>query len=236
MRKVVFDLETSGLSLRDTIWCASALDLESKEVLHWGPTKIEKFFYYLEDVDLAIGHNICGFDVPLMYSYGFVFPLEKCRDTYIMSKLFYPQRAHHSLESWAPKFGAKKVEHEDWSKYSPEMRIRNEEDVRINAKLYEYLIAKEAKNWPWLKAILLEQEMHYWQKLQEDTGVSIDVEKAEILVEHLDEEIEKIDKELRPKLPKKVVQFGVTIDKPFKKDGTFKKKVEEWFNGEPDGT
>ena len=42
-------------------------------------------------------------------------------------------------------------------------------------------------------------------------------------------EIDKIDKQILAELPMRAVQVGATVSKPFKKDGTHTKMVEDWL-------
>lgn len=233
--KLVFDLEADNL-LHDAtkIHCGTTCELEGGEINHYGPDEIEDLVSILLEADILIGHNIAGYDIPLMEKlilsrFG-AFDLDKVRDTYVMSKLFYPNRAHYSLGSWGNKFGILKPEHDDWSTYSEDMEHRNVEDVKINTKLYEHLLEKNCKGWPqWVMSIRLEAHMHYWQAMQEEYGVGFDKESALALRDHLDEEIAKIDKKLDPILPMYCKQVGVSVEKPFKKDGDYAKRVIDWF-------
>jgi len=227
---IVFDIETDDLLYEGSrIWCGSALQLETERLVHFTTDSIEDLVTLLLSSDRIIGHNICGFDLPFMERmYDVQFDLSKCVDTYVLSKLLYPNRLHHSLGAWAPKFGKVKPEHEDWSQYSEAMKIRNIEDVKINALLYNFLV-KKAGDWKWNTALHLEQEMHYWQALQEVAGVDIDVERAKELVNELDQKVLEIDEELRPQLPRRIKMFGAEVKKPFKKDGSYSKMVTDWF-------
>ena len=232
--RIVFDLETDGL-LGDgsQIWCGTVVDVDSPDTItHFPPGTQRDLFHVLLNADLLIGHNIAGFDIPFM-EVNYEIPLfdrSKIRDTYVMSKLFYPKRSSHSLDSWGKVLGIEKPEHEDWSQYSEEMKHRNIEDVKINLDLYNRFVERECKKWPqWKSSIILEGEMHYWQAYQELAGVGLDVGKAEALVKHLDEEIAKLDEQLHEALPPQCKQVGVTVTKPFKKDGDYTKMVEDWF-------
>ena len=61
-------------------------------------------------------------------------------DTMLLSQLLQPDRAGgHSLEAAGERDGRSKPEHEDWSRFSPEMLHRCSEDVEINHLLYNEL-------------------------------------------------------------------------------------------------
>ena len=234
MSRIIFDIETDNLLPNvSTIWCISTLDLDTEESHHFIGDQIPTGIDYLYYADLLIGHNICGFDIPVMerlYKFPY-FDLDKCRDTYVMSKLFFPTRLSHGLESYGAQFKREKPEHEDWTRYSEEMKVRCDEDVQINKLVYEWMVAKECKDWPrWKNSIILEGKMHYWQTMQEIKGVGFDKERAEELVAQLDKEIAELDEKLYKELPLRCVQVGVEVKKPFKKNGDYTKMVEDWFN------
>lgn len=90
-----------------------------------------------------IGHNIIGYDLPLVEKlWGFKFK-GAIIDTLVLSRLIEVEsRTSHSLESWGEELGIKKPEHEDWSKLTREMMLRNREDCRINYKLFKHFMTK----------------------------------------------------------------------------------------------
>jgi DNA polymerase-1 len=234
--KIVFDLEADDLLYGATkIHCGTTQELETGELHHYGPDRIDQLIDVLLEADLLVGHNIAGYDLPLIEKitnepYLFLKYLDKVRDTYVMSKLLYPTRNSHSLEAWGTKVGISKPEHEDWSVYSKEMEYRNVEDTKINTKVYQYMLKNQCVKYPqWVMSIKLEVMMHYWQAYQEEFGVWFNKERAEALVIHLDNEIAKIDEELDPILPVYCKQVGTTVHKPFKKDGSYAKRVIDWF-------
>lgn len=226
--KLVFDLEANGLFGTATkVWCIVCKDLRTDEVVKFTPSEIEEGLEYLSKAKILIGHNICGYDLPLLEQlYRFV-PNGKIRDTLCMSKLFFPERPSHSLDSYGKEFKRFKPVHEDWSVYSEEMLHRCSEDVEINAELYTYLVDKECKDWDWVEAIELEQSFAYEQAWQELAGVDIDLTAALELRDEIDAKVDKLDVELYKQLPLKVVNKG-PVNKPFKKDGTFSKMVLDW--------
>lgn len=97
---------------------------------------------------LVIFHNGSGYDVPLMKK------LYACRDIKMldslkMSQMMWPDiKGHskpHSIEAWGDRFGIKKPEHEDWSKYTTEMLHRCIEDTKIGYRFIEYVVENK---WP----------------------------------------------------------------------------------------
>ena len=96
----------------------------------------------LENADELIGHNIIDFDLRLIKKLNPSFcPSGKIIDTMILSQLLNPDRVGgHGLAAFGELLGHKKPEHEDWSKFSPEMLHRCTEDVHINHKVYDLLM------------------------------------------------------------------------------------------------
>ena len=64
MKEIVFDIETNGLK-PDKIWCIVAKPL-GESVVSFGPTKIKEGIEYLKEAGCLIGHNILGFDIPVI--------------------------------------------------------------------------------------------------------------------------------------------------------------------------
>lgn len=85
----------------------------------------------LATADFLVGHNIIGYDVPVLeHLYGFKFPMENCVDTMVLSRLMYANMfdkdmplvkkgilpgklmGSHSLESWGYRTGTMKDEYQ----------------------------------------------------------------------------------------------------------------------------
>jgi hypothetical protein len=227
----VFDLESNGFIYEaDTIWCLCLKDLETRETYCFSGADLQDGVDLLSTYDYIIGHNICGYDVPLIKKLYPNWVHKELRDTYCMSKLFNPERRQgHSLESYGEQFGRKKPEHEDWTQFSEEMLHRCKEDVEINCILYDYLVDKYCQDWSWKDSLLLEQQFAMYQTYQEVEGVDVDIDLANRLVAQIDKEVAELDELLQSRVPTKVVQTGVTITKPFKKDGTYRENVAKWI-------
>ena len=62
--KLVFDIETDDLNA-SKIWCIVAID-EDNKVYSYKPGQIEEGIKLLESAETLIGHNILGFDIPVI--------------------------------------------------------------------------------------------------------------------------------------------------------------------------
>ena len=229
--RIVFDLEADELLYSvSQLWCICAIDLGTEERFKFYEDTLGDGVELLQTYDLVIGHNITGYDILALQKFSPHFCCKAIRDTYVMSKLFNPDRAQgHSLESYGEELGRKKPEHEDWSQFSEAMLYRCSEDCEINKILYESLVNRFCRDWSWLKALELEQEFALLQARQELAGVDFDLQLANKLLFQIDSEVESLDRELQSRIPKMVKQVGTTVTKPFKKDGTYTKQVTEWI-------
>jgi len=119
---LVFDIETDDLKATK-IHCIVAQDMDTKEIYKFPPDKLDKGYALLESADKLIGHNIIGFDIPMVEKFSDIKLANKTLvDTLVLSRLFNPVReGGHSLESWGYRLKFHKIEFEDYVEYSPEM-------------------------------------------------------------------------------------------------------------------
>lgn len=143
--KCVFDLETDGLLYSVTqIWCTGVKHVDDPEYEDIEIYGEHEALLHLLQSDVLIGHNIIGFDLPVIKKlYGYA-PKQGSQviDTLILSRMLCKERRSHSLESWGETLGFPKGSHEDWSRYSKEMAEYCKRDVELTAKIYEHLMEK----------------------------------------------------------------------------------------------
>ena len=177
--QVVFDLETNGLLLDATrIHCIAIHDSELnkieafndepytdgtfdiKEDAPMGSSySITTGISRLETADVLIGHNIIGFDIPIIQRlYPYFNPTGIIIDTLLLSRLYHPNlldidKRHnwnhmplqlygrHSLESYGYRLGEYKGSFSkttDWKDWSQEMQDYCIQDVIVTTKLCEH--------------------------------------------------------------------------------------------------
>lgn len=140
MTYLVFDLEANGLLEEvDTAWVA-CWRYDDGCKLH--TTDIDHFCNILSSYSgIIVGHNIIGYDLPLLEKlYGYKHE-GKVLDTLVLSRLLNPERVgRHGLGAWGERFGVPKPKHEDWSRYSEAMLYRCQQDVEINQLTLDYLL------------------------------------------------------------------------------------------------
>jgi len=246
MSKYVFDIETNGL-FPDKVWMLVMQDCATEEVYSYSDydsdlPPIEEGLARLSKAKIIAGHNIISFDLPVMKKLLNWEPSEGTRvwDTFIMSQLCKYQRGHmHGLKGWGGFFDYPKGDHEDWSCYSKEMLEYCIRDVGLNLKVYNR-VSKEAsvliKNNPkFMQALELEHEFAKINAEITQKGWVFDMDRAEALYEEILDKMEHIEDELNPQLGMVAVMRGnKEVDQIVKKDGTYYKRVIDWFEIEED--
>jgi len=220
--ELVFDIETDDLNATK-IWCIVAQNPVSGEVFKFPPDKLEEGYQFLQTADKLIGHNIIGFDIPLVEKFGNIDLSDKTViDTLVLSRLFNPTRdGGHSLETWGYKLGYPKIEFEDYLNYSDDMLTYCVRDVELNTKVLQEL-KKESKGFA-KDCIDIEQGVAKIMKQQEQDGFAFDIESALTLLAELREKKQQIEDEVHSTFkPKWVDTKQVT---PYiKKDGNLSKR------------
>ncbi|RLD64884.1 MAG: hypothetical protein DRI98_15200, partial [Bacteroidetes bacterium] len=244
MKIYVGDLEADGLL--DTaiqVWCASFLSLDGKEKVHL--TDVEEILNFMDGTDKLIFHNGTGYDFPLLEKlYGYEYKGIK-EDTMVLSKLYKPNRfvpphcpvrnRPHALISWGYRVGLGKVEHEDWSQYSLEMKNRCDTDTEITLRAYHILMEEKAE-YDWEHASYITNRAFEILGKQEDYGWKFDSDLAYKGISMLTHWTERIDRILKPILPmisicdeKKVKGVLGWVKKPFKKNGDYTAHMDKWI-------
>lgn len=164
--ELIFDLETTGLLRRgSTIHCLVARNVagtgEPEVFDHLPERSIDQGIRMLERADALIGHNIIGYDIPLIKEqYPDFDPAGEIIDTLVMSRIFYPRiedrdyerrpegmpqnlYGRHSLAAWGYRLKCFKGDYgkqpDAWDKYTPEMLDYCIQDTEVTYKLYELL-------------------------------------------------------------------------------------------------
>lgn len=197
MSEIIFDIETNGTN-PSIIWCISAKPL----VPYWGDWNklfvgedILKFPKWLEEEECKtlIGHNIIGYDLPVLKRLMNFDWKGEVKDTLVISRLSNPSREEgHSLKSWGEQLGYLKLGYEDWTKYTKEMGEYCIKDVEISKRVYLLLRNRVGK-----EALDLEQKVHKICSSQTRVGWKFNLRKATNLMAILKEEIFKVEEEVR---------------------------------------
>ena len=219
---LVFDIETDDLKATK-IWCLVAQDVDSGRIYKYPPEKLEEGYELLSNADTLIGHNIIGFDIPMVEKFGGV-DLSKIPviDTLVLSRLFNPNRGGgHSLENWGYLLNFKKIEFEEYLHYSKEMLDYCVRDVQVNTLVLKKL-REESRGFS-KQCISIEQDVARIMKQQELNGFKFDEMKAQLLLAELREKKQAIEDEVHNTFKPKWVDDKL-VTPYIKKDGNLSKR------------
>ncbi len=189
MRKIVFDIEADGLlPSASRMWVLHAIDVDTQESYTFleGDLGWKKL---IDSCDVLIGHNITGFDIPLLEKL-FNYKVDrkiKIRDTLIMSQILDYKRfpEGHSLEAWGSFLGYPKIKFDDFSKCTPEMIEYCAKDTEIAVRIYKTLLPELKEGMRFKQELLTyieaEQYANEWTSKAEMYGWPFDVAKAELV-------------------------------------------------------
>src|SRR6267154_2139906 len=142
--RVVIDIECNALKNPTKVWLVVCKDIDKGDYhvfrrLSDDPSEAERFLVYASSVSHWIGHNLLGYDWPVLVGLlGLQVPEfhNISTDTLIISKLVDYPRQGHSVEDYGLEFGLDKGKHSDWSKYSTDMERYCIRDVDITERIY----------------------------------------------------------------------------------------------------
>ena len=219
---LVFDIETDGLK-PSKIHCIVAIDDQDK-VYTFTPDQIDKGVEFLAKADTLIGHNIIGYDLPVIKKLMGVDLTKSVKvfDTLIVSRLINPnQEGGHSLEMWGYRLKFHKSEQPDFLNYSKEMLKYCIKDVQLNKRVYEEL----RKNMVGFKKDSVELEFKVAEILkdQENAGFKFNMEKAILLLSKLRGRMKEVEDEVHKVFKPRWVDEKLVTPK-LKKDGTLSKQ------------
>ena len=161
---LIFDLETNGLLYNvTTIHCLAIHDTETGKTLAYNDTgnadPVVRGIQRLEDASCIVGHNIVGYDLPVIRK---LFPWfdtpPTVVDTLLLSRLYHPNMmeldkkhnwksmplklyGRHNLESYGHRLNDAKGEFgkdADWSDWSQEMQDYCIQDVNLTTKVWKH--------------------------------------------------------------------------------------------------
>lgn len=161
---LIFDIEANGLLYNVTsIHCLVIFDTDTNQTLVFNDEgssePIVRGVQQLMDADCIAGHNIIGYDLPVIRKIYPWFENPACViDTLVLSRLYHPDmisldKKHnwdgmplklygkHSLESYGHRLSCHKGDfgkESDWSNWSKEMQDYCEQDVVLTTKLWTH--------------------------------------------------------------------------------------------------
>ena len=197
--KLFLDIETPLFngSLPSKIFCLVTI-CDKGNIVYYTENDIHKFKDVASNYSEFIGHNIIGFDAPVIKNVLGVdlFKLGRVIDTLVLSRLFNPVReGGHSLKAFGLKFGYKKFDFDDFTKFSQEMLRYCIRDVKLLIQVYN-LLNRQGVNFS-EQSIELEHEVAKIIEQQVSNGFLFDQEKAHILLARLKQRIDEAQEKVR---------------------------------------
>lgn len=221
--RVVIDIEANGLENPTKIWLICCRDIDTGE-LHvfrnpsTDETVKQAFCTFASSVSLWIGHNLLGYDWPVLVSLLGVMAddiASRAIDTLIISKLVDYSRDGHSIEHYGLEFGIPKGDFKDFSKYSEEMEEYCIRDVDICHRIYLKYI-RYIRNPERSRAILLEHQFQLVVNDLHDNGFCFNTTKADKLLDKVKQELAKLDEEILKSFPPRQVLVKTFIPRATK--------------------
>lgn len=226
MTRLVFDVETDGLDAT-RIWCIVAQDVETKTIYTYGPTQLEEACDFLESADDLVGHNIIGFDIPVIQRIMNRPNFAKDKnviDTLVLSRLFNPTRdGGHGLARWGHILGFPKLAFKEFDAYTSEMLTYCIRDVELNTATY-FKLREESRGFS-LESIKLEQDVAGIMKKQEEYGFYFNFRKAELLLAEIRERMQVVEEEVTSVFHPKIIKLQ--LFPRYNKNKTISKTAED---------
>lgn len=233
------------------VWCVVVRNIATGAVrrLYGEELTAEHLGKTLSKATEIIGHNIIGYDLPVLQLYGLLtyrigYPGEPSvvngnpvtiTDTLLWSKLLNADRlGGHSLEAWGRRLGNHKTYFEEWDKFSMDMLEYCVQDTSVNQTILEALEKEKAGN-AFDRAYSMEVKLADLTLRQELFGFDLDVNLANKNLAWLEQEMQAIAEKVNPLLPAK--KIGVTAlkayippKKQFKADGSLSSLMIKFAN------
>ena len=220
---LIFDLETDGLLPEVTvIHTLTIYDTATGKYVRYDKEDVPKGIARLEAAETIIGHNIIGYDVPVIEKLLGIRMTCRILDTMVWARLIYadikgsdfkrgqqgtlPTKliGSFALEAFGYRLGILKGEFgktADWSKWTQEMSDYCEQDVRVTAALYQALLKNFNNDECSREAIDLEHAVATIVTRQERHGVLFKQKEAETLYSTLVQRRDSILPELQEMFP-----------------------------------
>lgn len=231
----VFDIEANGFN-PDRLWCLTAAVYTNGRWASKTTTDYDEMRKFFDTTDIAIGHSITRYDIPILERLLKIKIKTKLVDTLSLSWYLYPNKIKHGLEDWGEHFGVPKPKVLDWN--NPELielyKFRCQEDVKINSDLFDKIwkdlmnLYDEDKDECWRIIDYLQFKMDTAREAERSKW-KLDVDKCSRGLAEL--ELEKEDKveKLKSAMPKTPIY--ATVNKPknlFTAKGELSVRGKKW--------
>ena len=228
MKQIILDIEANGLK-PDTIWCVVAKEVEHGTTNTFIGDDISEFgdWVLYNGITDICGHNIIGYDLPILERLaGFKWE-GPVQDTLVMSRLAHPHReGGHSLNAWGSRLGFEKGEHNDWYSFSWDMVDYCKRDVELTQLVYGHLM-KELEHFK-EESITLEHNVARIVNQQVENGWTINERDANLLLGELRQKLHDVETTVRKTFEPLPVWIPLNYPegKTHNKDGSISKRYQ----------
>ena len=205
----ITDIEADGLKATK-IHVVCAINAATGELLTFRDPASYRAFLEADSDTILVGHNFLSYDMPTLRRLWAVdVPDNRIVDTLVLSYLYDPRMyGGHSLEAWGERMKYPKIEHSDWSEYSPAMLERCIGDVNLNLLVFRALTKRMRGRGFSERSCKLEHEIRVVCDKQQDYGFWFDIPGAEELFARLRVEQEALSGPIRELFPPVLVSNG----------------------------
>ena len=219
MKICVLDIEGNGLAeltldskgkprTEATRVLCAATKVPNQEPILWLESQMGDLVQYLKGFDVIVGHNIFGYDFPVMSRLHNMCRPKCIVDTLVISKLMHPDINNHklgdnSLESWGKHLNFPKMEYtQGWEAYNEQMGTYCKQDARLGEAIYNAQRAFISAN---KSVVAFEHNVSSVLMEQVCNGFGYSLESGEKLYQDLTLEKLGIEDEMRTIFPDKLI-------------------------------
>ena len=235
MKYKIIDIEADGLLDSVTkIHCVVVREYDGTVRKLFDTEDIREFLQdAIASKTTLVGHNILGYDLPVLRL--LVYHCEGLRviDTLVLSRMLnYSIKGGHSLEAWGERFGVPKVGSgiEDWSSLTELMLERCISDTEINLRLFKKM-ERFIDDPEWAKAIETEHDVARVCLQMEQTGIPFNTPAARELREYIVSLIEPLDAVISRDFKPKAVPIKEVTPR-ISKDGSLNRQDFRWWDSD----
>jgi len=246
-KKYVFDIETNGFMPDvNKIWMLILINPDTNEVKKYVSRegKVNATIWdglnELNTADVIIGHNIIGYDIPVLKHLANWSPKshQQVVDTWIMSQCNRYKRKHkHGLEGWGSILDYPKINFDKFDEYSDEMLTYCIRDVELNVKVYKELLKETSaiiKKYPlYAKGLQVEMDFARIESNIRTKGWMFDMAKAQTLLTEINNKLDAIEQVLEPRIGMQCVKVDRADEfktPAWRKDGCYTSATVKHFN------